>query len=85
MFPVSLEATGMDSGEEHKGNWHPPDICISFVAVRGSAREHSICEVGGHAGETGNSGFQTTLEELRGKGEGRAAKVGGLRVDDWVG
>ena len=43
-----------------------------------------------HAGEAGLSVFQTTPEELRGKGEGRAekhcAKVGGLRVcDGWVG
>lgn len=41
MFPGCLEATEMDSGGEHKGNWHALAIYISLVA-----RDLCICDLG---------------------------------------
>lgn len=41
MFPGGLEATGMDSGGEHKGNWHALAIYTSLVA-----RDLCICDLG---------------------------------------
>lgn len=67
MFPVCLEATGMDCGVGLKGNWHSLAICISLVAAT---------DPRGHAGEAWQSGIPTTLGELSGKAEGRIAKVG---------
>lgn len=91
MFPVCLGALEMDSGGERTGNCCPLAISISPVALTDRARDLCIGDLGvTHAGEAGLSVFQTTPEELRGKGEGRAekqcAKVGRLRVyDGWVG
>lgn len=68
MSPVCLAATEMYSGGEHRGNWHPRAICLSFVAVRDSARDLCICDLGVMLGKVGIVDARTHWRSLRGRG-----------------
>lgn len=80
MFPVCLEATEMDSGGEHKRNWHALANYISLVA-----RDLCICDLGVMLRNQGTVGSRPPWGCLGERGRAELQKWGLLRVDDWVG